>query len=148
MATSILRSKYHTAYLSLVRPGYSSDAYPHTSHPSSFTFDQVGQPSSSASPDNAALSRDKKGASGEAMQIAAQQSVYAGRSRETAVFDRFIAFRVGDELRRVESSLTEDNGEEKEIFHRFQVRLRLFAITVASGLVSPLLFPWAICGLV
>jgi hypothetical protein len=57
------------------------------------------------------------------MVAAAQQSVYAGRSRETAVFDRFIAFKVGDELRRVESSLTEETGEEKEIFYRFQVNL-------------------------
>ena len=55
------------------------------------------------------------------MAVKAQGSVFIGRSRETAVLDRFIAFKVGDELRRVESSLTEETGEEKEIFHRFQV---------------------------
>jgi hypothetical protein len=99
VSTSILRSLYHPAYLSLIQPGYSSDAYPHDSHPSSF--------------DRSTITIDNVGVEGE--------SVYSRRSRETAVFDRFIAIRVGDELRRVESALSEDSGAEKEIFTRLQV---------------------------
>lgn len=38
------------------------------------------------------------------------------------MFDRFIAIKVGDELRAIESALSEDSGAEKEIFARFQVR--------------------------
>jgi hypothetical protein len=48
-------------------------------------------------------------------------SVYAGRSRETAVFDRFIALRVGEDLRRTESEFCEGGEGEKEIFTRLQV---------------------------
>lgn len=103
VSTSILRSLYHPQYIKLVQRGYSSDAYPHTSHPS--MFGTVELPIDSKTSDTSTTGR----------------SVYDGRSRETAVLDRFIAFRVGDELRKIETSLTEDTGQEKEIFGRFQV---------------------------
>ena len=49
-------------------------------------------------------------------------SVFASRGRETGVFDRFIAMRVGDDLRRAESELSEGGEGERDLFQRFQVR--------------------------
>jgi hypothetical protein len=49
-------------------------------------------------------------------------SVFARRGRETAVFDRWIAVRVGSELRAVESELSEEGEGEREILARLQVR--------------------------
>jgi hypothetical protein len=51
--------------------------------------------------------------------------VYAARSRETAVLDRFIALRVGEDLRRAESALCEDSGEQYTIFSVLQVSFGL-----------------------
>lgn len=48
-------------------------------------------------------------------------SVFATRGRETAVFDRFIAVRVGEDLRRMESELTEEGEGGRDIFTRLQV---------------------------
>lgn len=48
-------------------------------------------------------------------------SVISYRKRETAVLDRFIAIRVGEELRRIESDLSEESGAQEEVFYRFQV---------------------------
>lgn len=38
------------------------------------------------------------------------------------MFDRYIAMRVGDDLRRAESELTVEGEGEKDIFTRLQVR--------------------------
>jgi len=48
-------------------------------------------------------------------------SVFAQRSRETAVLDRFIAVRVGEDLRKAESALCDDSGEQANIFSSLQV---------------------------
>jgi hypothetical protein len=50
-----------------------------------------------------------------------QVSVLEYRKRETAILDRYIAVKVGEELRQVESALSEDSGELDELFHRHQV---------------------------
>ncbi len=53
---------------------------------------------------------------------AASHSVLAGRSRETALFDRWIAGRIGTELRRVESGgLAIEGDSEEYVFARLQV---------------------------
>lgn len=44
------------------------------------------------------------------------------RKRETAILDRYIAIKVGEELRKVESDLSEESGGLDELFHRHQVR--------------------------
>lgn len=48
-------------------------------------------------------------------------SVFAHRSREGAVLDRFLAVRTGLEQRRAESALSEDGGDEDHIFAFLQV---------------------------
>lgn len=48
-------------------------------------------------------------------------SVLEFRKHETAVLDRYIAIRVGEELRGVESELSEGSGGVEEVFGRFQV---------------------------
>lgn len=49
-----------------------------------------------------------------------QVSVLEYRKRETAILDRYIAIKVGEELRKVESDLSEDSGGLDELFHRLQ----------------------------
>lgn len=49
-------------------------------------------------------------------------SVLEYRKRETAILDRYIAITVGEELRKVESDLSEESGGLDELFHRLQVR--------------------------
>lgn len=48
-------------------------------------------------------------------------SVLEYRKRETAILDRYIAIKVGEELRKVESDLSEESGGLDELFHRHQV---------------------------
>lgn len=93
VATSILRTMFLPLYLPNVLPNLSSDPFPHTSI---------------ITPD-----ADENERSSE--------SVFARRGRETAVFDRFIAMRVGEDLRRTESELTEEGEGEGDIFTRLQV---------------------------
>ncbi|ODN82475.1 hypothetical protein L198_07697 [Cryptococcus wingfieldii CBS 7118] len=99
VATSILRAHYLAPFLNLIHPGYSSDPFP-------FESSHLSDPS---------LSFDSS----------AGGSVYAERGRETAVFDRFIAVRVGEVLRRVESELSEGSGAEVDIFQRLQPAARI-----------------------
>ena len=54
-------------------------------------------------------------------------SVLEYRKRETAILDRYIAITVGEELRKVESDLSEESGGLDELFHRYQVRLLTFS---------------------
>lgn len=97
MATSILRAHYLPFYLALVKPLYSSDPFP-------FESSSVSSPSLSIDPSDLG-------------------NVYAMRGRETAVLDKFVATRVGEELRRVESELSEGSEAERDIFGRLQVSL-------------------------
>ncbi|KLT38543.1 hypothetical protein CC85DRAFT_229953, partial [Cutaneotrichosporon oleaginosum] len=53
------------------------------------------------------------------------QPVFAARSREAAVLDRFVAMRLGEDLRRLESTLSEDSGEEEVLFARLQPAARV-----------------------
>ena len=46
------------------------------------------------------------------------------RSREEAIFDRFIAVHLGTSLRQIESSLSEESESEYELFHRLQPQAR------------------------
>lgn len=116
VSMSTLRTKYHPIYLSLIQKGYSSDAYPHDSHPSYFDIP--------SNPSNTDI-KTSSGSGGSAESSSeGNGSVFSRRSRETAVFDRWIAIRVGGELRKVESELSEDSGAEREIFARFQVSPR------------------------
>lgn len=57
---------------------------------------------------------------GNAEDVTAEP-VFKRRSREAAVLDRFVAVRVGEDLRRAESELCEDSGHETEVFTRLQV---------------------------
>lgn len=41
------------------------------------------------------------------------------------MLDRFVALRIGQDLRDAESSLTEDTGEERDIFSRLQPAARI-----------------------
>lgn len=65
--------------------------------------------------------------------------VLDARARETAVFDRFIALRVGRELRAVESSLSEEGEGEDDLFRRLQPAARIedLLLTLPPGLVVP-----------
>ena len=65
--------------------------------------------------------------------------VVDGKTREGAVLDRFIAVRVGAELRRMESSLTDESDAEAEIFTRLQPSARAEDLlrTLDRRLVSP-----------
>jgi hypothetical protein len=95
VSTSLLRELYHSAYLSALR-GASTDAFPH---------DSPLDPGSDGRGDTTVQS----------------QSVFARRGRETAIFDRWIAVRVGSELRQVESSLSEEGEAEEDVIKRLQV---------------------------
>ncbi|TYJ51135.1 hypothetical protein B9479_008310 [Cryptococcus floricola] len=114
VATSILRTHYLPPFLDLIKPGYSSDPFP-------FESSHLSDPS---------LSFDSS----------AGGSVYAETGRETAVFDMFIAVRVGEELRRVESELSEGSGAEWEIFHMLQPAARIEDLlsTLPPHLITPI----------
>ncbi|WRT70432.1 uncharacterized protein IL334_007430 [Kwoniella shivajii] len=101
VATSILRGLYLESYLSHIRPNYSSDPFPYES----------------SHLDDPAL--------GNADIDTTSTSVYEGRGRETAIFDRYIAVRVGQELRQVESSLSEEGEAIGDIFGRLQPTARI-----------------------
>ncbi|RSH91678.1 hypothetical protein EHS25_009047 [Saitozyma podzolica] len=94
VSTSLLRELYHPAYLTALR-GASTDAFPHDSP----------------------LDTGSDGGGDATVQA---QSVFARRGRETAVFDRWIAVRVGSELRQVESSLSEEGEAEEDVIKRLQ----------------------------
>ena len=94
VSTSLLRNFYLSAWNAALQPNFSSDPLPSGSGPGS--------------------SND----SGERPTV----PVFLERGRETAVYDRFIALRVGQELRSVESELSEGHDEEeRDIFVRIQV---------------------------
>ena len=92
VSTSILRTQFLPIYLPHVLPNLSSDPFPHTS----------------------IIPSDHQG-------VECVDSVFATRGRETAVFDLFIAMRVGEDLRRMESELSEEGQGERDIFTRLQV---------------------------
>lgn len=108
----------------MIQSGYSSDAYPHDSHSSYFDSQPIQITDTKTSP------------APSGSRIQGESSVFSRRSRETAIFDRWIAIRLGGELRKVESELSEDSGDEKDIFGRFQVStlsyLRIFADNVSQ----------------
>ncbi|WVN90674.1 uncharacterized protein L203_105916 [Cryptococcus depauperatus CBS 7841] len=97
VATSILREIYLPHYLSQVRSGYSSDPCP---FPSVYMGDL-------------------------SLQLPNLGNVYKERRRETAVLDKFIAVHVGEELRKVESVLSEGTESERDIFNRLQPSSRI-----------------------
>ncbi|ODN85861.1 hypothetical protein L198_07425 [Cryptococcus wingfieldii CBS 7118] len=115
VATSILRTHYLGPFLKRVKPGYSSDPFP-------FASSHLSDPS---------LSFDSSAGAGG--------SVYAERGRETAVFDRFIAVTVGEDLRRVESVFSEGSGAEVEIMKRLQPAARIEDLlsTLPPHLITP-----------
>jgi len=61
-------------------------------------------------------------------------SVLEYRKRETAILDRYIAITVGEELRKVESDLSEESGGLDELFHRYQVCLFTFPNSTTNAL--------------
>jgi hypothetical protein len=65
--------------------------------------------------------------------------VFAARSREAAVLDRFVAMRLGEDLRRLESTLSEDSGEEDVLFSRLQPAARVedLLLRLPAHLVTP-----------
>ncbi|CAD6572618.1 MAG: proteasome regulatory particle subunit [Tremellales sp. Tagirdzhanova-0007] len=97
VATSILRTLFLSQYLQQVLPNLSSDPFPHTS---------IISP-------------------GADSHAESSKSVFASRGRETAVYDHFIALRVGEDLRRMESELSEEGQGERDIFTRLQPTARL-----------------------
>ena len=102
VSTSILRSKFLDEYFRHIARGSSSDPFPHASHASlPAHFDQSGAGSPLTSP-----------------------SVLV-RSRETAIFDRFIAIHLGDKLRQTESSLSEASEALPDLFRRLQPCARI-----------------------
>ncbi|GFZ48515.1 hypothetical protein JCM24511_06263 [Saitozyma sp. JCM 24511] len=113
VSTSLLRELYHPAYLSALR-GASTDAFPHDSP----------------------LDPGPDGGGDATIQ---SQSVFARRGRETAVFDRWIAVRVGSELRQVESSLSEEGEAEEDVIKRLQpvARIEDLLLTLPPRLISP-----------
>ncbi|WWC91495.1 uncharacterized protein L201_006441 [Kwoniella dendrophila CBS 6074] len=114
VATSILRAMYLETYLSHIKPDYSSDPFPYeSSHLDDPNLGDVSGPTS--------------------------RSVYEGRGRETAVFDRYIAVRVGEELRTVESSLSEEGEAVEDIFRRLQPAARIedLLLTLPSTFIIP-----------
>ncbi|KAK8853040.1 hypothetical protein IAR55_003741 [Kwoniella newhampshirensis] len=119
VATSILRAMYLETFLSLVQKGFSSDPFPY---------------------DSSHLT--ESGNDGDEAQIATR-SVYAGRGRETATFDRFIAIKVGEELRKVESELSEGGEGGREIFTRLQPAARIedLLLTLSPKFISPTTTP-------
>ncbi|WWC64367.1 uncharacterized protein I303_106977 [Kwoniella dejecticola CBS 10117] len=115
VATSILRAMYLESYLSHIKPDYSSDPFPYESS-------HLDDPSL-----------------GDATLDASFRSVYEGRGRETAVFDRYIAVKVGQELRTVESSLSEEGEAVDDIFKRLQPTARIedLLLTIPSQYIIP-----------
>ncbi|WVQ72956.1 hypothetical protein IAR50_002518 [Cryptococcus sp. DSM 104548] len=114
VATSILRALYLSHFFALVKPGYSSDPFPYQSS-------HISDPSLKFDP-------------------CAGGGVYAARERETAVFDKFIAVRVGEELRKAESELSEGSEAEKDIFNRLQPAARIEDLLSAlpSRFITPI----------
>lgn len=70
---------------------------------------------------------------------ATSQSVFLQRSREAAVLDRFVAMRLGEDLRRAESELCEDSGEEEVLFSRLQPAARVedLLLRLPATLITP-----------
>ncbi|KAL1413311.1 hypothetical protein Q8F55_001067 [Vanrija albida] len=75
---------------------------------------------------------------GNAEDVTAEP-VFKRRSREAAVLDRFVAVRVGEDLRRAESELCEDSGHETEVFTRLQPAARIedLLLTIPTNLITP-----------
>ncbi|WVW80967.1 hypothetical protein I302_102958 [Kwoniella bestiolae CBS 10118] len=119
VATSILRATYLESYLSHIRPDYSSDPFP-------FESSHLDEPLHPSGDSDAAIR---------------SRSVYVGRGRETAVFDRYIAVKVGQELRTVESSLSEEGEAVDEIFKRLQPSARIedLLLTLPPQFIVPTL---------
>ncbi|WVQ63180.1 uncharacterized protein L199_001331 [Kwoniella botswanensis] len=117
VSTSILRAMYLESYLSHIRPDYSSDPFPYESS-------HLDEPTSTPDQDD---------------DFVTGKSVYQGRGRETAVFDRYIAVKVGQELRLVESSLSEEGEAVEEIFKRLQPSARIedLLLTLPSHFIVP-----------
>ncbi|BEI84735.1 hypothetical protein CcaverHIS002_0501360 [Cutaneotrichosporon cavernicola] len=67
------------------------------------------------------------------------QPIFAARSREAAVLDRFVAMRLGEDLRRLESTLSEDSGEEEVLFSRLQPAARVedLLLRLPRHLIAP-----------
>lgn len=70
---------------------------------------------------------------------ATSYSVFASRTREAAVLDRFVAMRLGEDLRRAESALCEDSGEEEVLFSRLQPAARVedLLLRLPRSLITP-----------
>lgn len=130
MSTSILRTIYHPSYVAClhsVLPAASTDAFP--------------QGRAALSP---ICAPDQPP---ELQAIYTRKSPFADRTRETALFDRWMGVRIGTELRKCESELTEDGDGEDELLKRLQVstdqveRGSMFGYPISHELIrySPLL---------
>ncbi|WWC71810.1 uncharacterized protein I206_105769 [Kwoniella pini CBS 10737] len=115
VATSILRAMYLETYLSHIKPDFSSDPFPYES--SHLDDPRLGDTTLDAS----------------------FRSVFEGRGRETAIFDKYIAVKVGQELRTVESSLSEEGEAIDDIFKRLQPTARIedLLLTLPSIYIIP-----------
>ncbi|ORY28153.1 hypothetical protein BCR39DRAFT_535740 [Naematelia encephala] len=99
VATSILRTLYLDQYQTQLLAGISSDPFPASSI----------IPTTDTDPSSDFTSH----------------SFLALRGRETAVYDRFIAVRCGEELRKAESELSEESEGLRDIFSRLQPAARV-----------------------
>lgn len=99
VSTSILRNHFYHHYLSHLPRSTSSDPYPISTRSSHLTestlIEEISLPS------------------------------LLSRTRETAVFDRFIAITVGNQLRSTESSLSEESEAIPDLFQRLQPCARM-----------------------
>lgn len=141
VAMNLLRSRYLSAYMSQVRPPFTSDPFPVTiigqsaqsssapaysdssssslrqsGHHLTAFYDSFGRPLSTSS-----NSKEITPPPQQPYRGSTGKNVFSGRGRETAIFDRFIALRVGQDLRTAESELCMEGDEERDLFVRLQV---------------------------
>ena len=123
MSTSILRTHYLPTYLTHLPRGTSTDPFPTSSQPY-------------YSPSNARHSQNE--ATPSSSRSTPPSSILA-RSRETAVFDRFIAIHLGHLLRLTESSLSEPSEALPDLFKRLQPAARIedLLLTLPPRLIVP-----------
>lgn len=98
VSVSILRDTFLPVYTQLLPPGATSDPYRSSGNDLKVSSSSI------------------------------KNSVFAHRGREMAVFDRFIAVRVGEHLRKIETELYEESDAEGDTLKRLQVSIRLLSL--------------------